>query len=446
MITPEDGQNRIDDNNGKYVYFFSRGGKEYCLDAMLSHNICKFINDSPKKYSNSYMKIVDVSPLEPPKLALFSKKRILEGEELRYSYDESDNMWWRSKGYERYLKPLHLMPGYIEVSIDDANKAIIECPSITKPKSDRTETELTKNNLNMGKEPIETDEEEELTVAKCDRIETELTKNNLEMGSEPVETDEEEEFMYMIKANSRRQRKQLDSTMPTIDASNSEYMEYLSESEDGQDDSGISLFGSNLKHVEDVSFRTDIEDSDKDDGDYLPSFSDENESESTDVEVSLKESIEKVLGKAKDRIDFEVEGRNKSSCEIQKDTSGSESNSDIDNSNEDKDDPKQLLVSKLKKMNKRHRHGHKGHNCTYCGGVYSKLPRHLMQKHPNEAKVMEAMSYDVYSKERKQKWIEIRREGDFKINIEAFSQDLPTCPVRIRKRIDQEKLSCDGCK
>lgn len=118
MITPEDGQNRIDDNNGKYVYFFSRGGKEYCLDAMLSHNICKFINDSPKKYSNSYMKIVDVSPLEPPKLALFSKKRILEGEELRYSYDESDNMWWRSKGYERYLKPLHLMPGFIEVSID----------------------------------------------------------------------------------------------------------------------------------------------------------------------------------------------------------------------------------------------------------------------------------------------------------------------------------------
>ena len=39
-------------------------------------------------------------------------------------------------------------------------------------------------------------------------------------------------------------------------------------------------------------------------------------------------------------------------------------------------------------------------------------------------------SYPVNSNERKLKWVEIRRDGDFKVNMDAYQQDLEPIPVR----------------
>ena len=80
MISPEEGRRRIDNNIGAYVFFFTdRHGKEYCIDALLSHSICKFVNDSPKEYANAEIWLLDGRNGEPPMLGFYSTKVINEG-------------------------------------------------------------------------------------------------------------------------------------------------------------------------------------------------------------------------------------------------------------------------------------------------------------------------------------------------------------------------------
>ena len=51
---------------------------------MLSHSICKFVNDSPKEYANARMKILDGRNGEPPMLGLYSTKVINKGYLVSY--------------------------------------------------------------------------------------------------------------------------------------------------------------------------------------------------------------------------------------------------------------------------------------------------------------------------------------------------------------------------
>ena len=99
-ITAEEGEERIEKDFGKYVYFFGHK-EEHCIDAIDNNAICSFINDSPRRYANCFMKAVDE---DPPRLVLQSKRTIKEGEELRYTYDEDSKlMWWRTA--LEFLKP-----------------------------------------------------------------------------------------------------------------------------------------------------------------------------------------------------------------------------------------------------------------------------------------------------------------------------------------------------
>ena len=80
MISPEEGQRRLGNKMGVYLFFFpDQHGKEYCIDAMLSHTICKFVNDSPKEYANAESRVLDGRNGEPPMLALYSTKVIDKG-------------------------------------------------------------------------------------------------------------------------------------------------------------------------------------------------------------------------------------------------------------------------------------------------------------------------------------------------------------------------------
>ena len=231
-----------------------------------------------------------------------------------------------------------------------------------------------------------------------------------------------------------------------------------------EEDSGIEQsFESSPVWVRDVSLNLQSEESDGDDEDYEPSFS---ESENSEEENSISRSIENVIDAAdKRKKDFQI--RPEEDFQIQREEEnwgdelnederiGNEGNKDIeadeDEDNEEnnpediQENPNQQLISKLEKMGKRHAHGHKGHACTYCGEVYVKLPRHLEQRHRDESEVKEALSYPEKSKERNRKWVEIRREGDFKINIDAYQQNLTPQAVRNGKTV-KEKLPCDGCK
>ena len=80
VINLEECKRRIDNNMGAYVFYLTdRNGNEYCIDALLSHSICKFVNDSPKEFANAEMEIVDGRDGEPPMLALYSSKVINKG-------------------------------------------------------------------------------------------------------------------------------------------------------------------------------------------------------------------------------------------------------------------------------------------------------------------------------------------------------------------------------
>jgi hypothetical protein len=59
------------------------------------------------------------------------------------------------------------------------------------------------------------------------------------------------------------------------------------------------------------------------------------------------------------------------------------------------------VIVQLPVRNQIGRRSDKEQACVFCEGLYSKLPRHLEQKHSNEAEVAKALNLPVGSKERK---------------------------------------------
>ena len=62
----------------------------------------------------------------------------------------------------------------------------------------------------------------------------------------------------------------------------------------------------------------------------------------------------------------------------------------------------------------------KKHCCIYCNVMYAKLSRHLAQKHSHETDVAFALSLPKNSKERKRKWNELLKKGDYNHNMEVI--------------------------
>ena len=81
VINWDECKRRLDNNIGTYVFILTVGnGKDFCIDAMKSHSICKFVNDSPEKYANSEMRVLnDGRNGEAPMVALYSTKVINKG-------------------------------------------------------------------------------------------------------------------------------------------------------------------------------------------------------------------------------------------------------------------------------------------------------------------------------------------------------------------------------
>ena len=75
-----------------------------------------------------------------------------------------------------------------------------------------------------------------------------------------------------------------------------------------------------------------------------------------------------------------------------------------------------VVVSKASKLGTKRVYDKK-HNCVYCNIMYSKIARHLEQKHSKETEVAFALSLPKNSNERKNKWNELLKKGDFNHNI-----------------------------
>ena len=197
----------------------------------------------------------------------------------------------------------------------------------------------------------------------------------------------------------------------------------------------------------------DHEETDKDDDDhedcddeYVPS--DESSEDESEIAEAVKSSC--------DRLGFIVnENRNivkkreedKENKTPENDEKDQENEVAEESSEEDEEEPgaKKVLAARLEQMERSSKDGHKQHCCLFCGELKWKLPRHYEDKHSDQERVKEALSYKEGSKERKRIWTELRREGDFAISIDAYQQNLQ--PVCVRKtKSEKEMLPCTVCK
>ena len=90
----------------------------------------------------------------------------------------------------------------------------------------------------------------------------------------------------------------------------------------------------------------------------------------------------------------------------------------------------------------------KKHSCIYCCNLYSKMARHLDQKHKDEIEVVQALSYDKGSKERKRQFKIIQNRGDFKHNQSVTTSNegflIPVIRQANAGQID-DFTTCDKC-
>lgn len=65
----------------------------YNIDATITQELCRFVNDSTTKTNKLLHE--DCCFSNTPYLRLFAKNDIEQGKELRYDYGDEENMWWR---------------------------------------------------------------------------------------------------------------------------------------------------------------------------------------------------------------------------------------------------------------------------------------------------------------------------------------------------------------
>lgn len=74
--------------------------------------------------------------------------------------------------------------------------------------------------------------------------------------------------------------------------------------------------------------------------------------------------------------------------------------------------------------------GQKKSFCIYCHKIYSKLPRHLYDKHRSEEDVAKILSYPQGSDARKQEISSLRKKGNFLHNVTEEYNNGVIIPVR----------------
>ena len=92
----------------------------------------------------------------------------------------------------------------------------------------------------------------------------------------------------------------------------------------------------------------------------------------------------------------------------------------------------------------------KKHFCLYCDKGFSKIARHLEQRHSTEFDVVKALSFDKNSKNRQQAWSDLRNRGNFNHNYSCREQGEGLLVPKYRSRKDSETLvedytTCSTC-
>lgn len=109
----------------------------------------------------------------------------------------------------------------------------------------------------------------------------------------------------------------------------------------------------------------------------------------------------------------------------------------------------QITVQKAIKNENGGRVWNKKHSCVYCSQLYSKIARHLEQKHKDKLKVSKALSLEKRSVSRLKIWEELKKEGDFLHNTDVLKKGVgDIIPIkRPTTEIEATRyLPCEHCR
>ncbi|KAK3085105.1 hypothetical protein FSP39_024330, partial [Pinctada imbricata] len=124
LISSEEGKKRYDSLSvklGSFLFFFTCRKKKLCIDATFTKGLCRFGNDAGPgdRMENSEMRMVYSEKLKRPFLALFAKRQILKGEEIRYDYNDI-NLPWRKQ--TKVVKPCSVRLNHLKVSAHSSDE------------------------------------------------------------------------------------------------------------------------------------------------------------------------------------------------------------------------------------------------------------------------------------------------------------------------------------
>ncbi|XP_078329658.1 uncharacterized protein LOC144624151 [Crassostrea virginica] len=97
MIEGERRETTYAEDLGSYLFFFSHRGKKFCIDATFSKRFGRFINDAARIDPACNAEMATLFVNKKPALALFARRFIPAGEEIRYDYGVPD-LHWRCQG------------------------------------------------------------------------------------------------------------------------------------------------------------------------------------------------------------------------------------------------------------------------------------------------------------------------------------------------------------
>ena len=91
--------------------------------------------------------------------------------------------------------------------------------------------------------------------------------------------------------------------------------------------------------------------------------------------------------------------------------------------------------------------GHRQHSCIYCETLVWKISRHMERCHKNEQDVASALSNPVKSKERRNAWAKLTRQGDFKRNIDVLKKHSGKIIVarEVKNSSPEDYVTCTAC-
>ncbi|XP_048829702.1 uncharacterized protein LOC125706891 isoform X7 [Brienomyrus brachyistius] len=419
-----------------FMFDFKWSSRTWCIDASIEDgSFGRLVNDDHRN-PNCRMKVIKVDG--KPHLCLFALRDIKEGEEITYDYGTND--WpWREKHLTNDMtaEKTDKDSGETNQMVTDEDDHLVTSDSAGQQHltNDMTAEKTDKDSGETNQ--MVTDEDDHLVTSDSagqQHLTNDMTaeKTNKDSGeTNQMVTDEDD---HLVTSDSAGQQSQYsdseagaDECVPRLRRTRSIKMnEFVPEGSE-------ELFDSLSESGED----------------YVPNSSEDSESSCSSLSASKSKQ------KSQDSASYEFNWKAPDSTTVDIEVScSSEEMEDDDNmavfTSKIREGGKHaVLVSAVKKKCGGGRAYNKRHYCLYCMQPYSKIARHLEQKHENEREVAKACSFPKGSKQRRMHLDFLRNKGNFAHNaavIRTGEGQLVACKQPHNESRGDDYLHCAYCQ